>query len=221
MKNYCDCCGKAVLPELLQRDSKYQICHACYRKSYTRCVSCQSMIHVEDAFHANAQTYCFVCYSDLFQCIHPHDYKPAPVFYGATPRFFGVELEIDEGGHSDENARILLESANTDAEYIYIKTDASLRDGLEIVSHPMTLEFHLQRFDWTKLMKTAEQLGYHADDADTCGLHIHVNRAASVIRRQSKRRLSTEYRHICRRISSRCACFRAVSLNTGRIRSKR
>ena len=90
------------------------------------------MIHVENAYHTHGQTYCFSCYSDLFQSIHPHDYKPTPIFYGAVPRFFGVELELDDGGHSDENARILLETVNTDAEYIYIKTDQSLRDGLEM-----------------------------------------------------------------------------------------
>lgn len=176
MKNICDCCGKTAPLELMHRDSKYQICHTCYQRSYTRCASCQSMIHVEDAYYAHCQTYCFTCYYDLFQCIHPHDYKPSPIFYGAIPRFFGVELEIDDGGHSDENARILLETVNTGAEYIYVKTDTSLRDGLKIVTHPMTLDFHLQRFDWVKLMETAEQLGYHADEAETCGLHIHVNR---------------------------------------------
>lgn len=132
MNLICDCCGKVTPPELLHRDSRYQICDECYRKSYTRCAACQAMIHVEDAYHTHVQTYCFSCYSDLFQSIHPHDYKPSPVFYGATPRFFGVELEIDDGGHSDENARILLETVNTDAEYIYIKTDQSLRDGLEM-----------------------------------------------------------------------------------------
>lgn len=132
MKSICDCCGKFTPPELLHRDSRYQICDKCYRKSYTRCAACQSMIHVENAYHTHGQTYCFSCYSDLFQSIHPHDYKPTPIFYGAVPRFFGVELELDDGGHSDENARILLETVNTDAEYIYIKTDQSLRDGLEM-----------------------------------------------------------------------------------------
>lgn len=178
MNSICNCCGKVTSPELLHRDSRYQICDECYRKSYMRCVACRTMIHVEDAYHSCGQTYCFSCYSDLFRSIYPHDYKPAPVFYGAIPRFLGVELEIDDGGHNDENARILLETINTNAEYIYIKTDQSLRDGLEIVTHPMTLDYHLHRFNWERLMKTAEQLGYHADDADACGLHIHVNRSS-------------------------------------------
>ena len=176
MNAICDCCGKVTPPELLHRDSRFQICIECYRKSYTRCAVCQTMIHVEDAYHSHGQTCCFSCYSNLFQSIHPHDYKPAPIFYGAIPRFFGVELEIDDGGHNDENARILLDAVNTDAEYIYIKTDSSLRDGLEIVTHPMTLNFHLYRFPWERLLRTAVQLGYCADDTDTCGLHIHVNR---------------------------------------------
>lgn len=94
------------------------------------------------------------------------------------PRYFGVEPEIDDGGHSDRNAKILLDAVNTDAEYIYIKTDSSLHDGLEIVTHPMTLDFHLHHFAWDKLLRTASALGYRADDTETCGLHIHVNRSS-------------------------------------------
>lgn len=113
----------------------------------------------------------------MFRYIHPHDYKPSAVFYGGIPRYFGVELEIDFGGHNDRNAQLLLESVNKDAEFIYIKTDHSLCDGLEIVSHPMTLDYHMHCFDWKSLMNTAAALGYHADDATTCGLHIHTNRS--------------------------------------------
>lgn len=135
------------------------------------------MIHREDAYYDRGTVCCYRCYNDRFQLIHPHDYKPSPIFCGTIPRFFGVELEIDDGGHSDKNARILLDTVNTDAEYIYIKTDSSLRDGLEVVTHLMTLEFHMNRFPSEQLLRAASGLGYHADDADTCGLHIHVNRS--------------------------------------------
>lgn len=176
MKKQCDCCGRLVFLHEANTDARHTICAACYQRSYTRCAVCGTMIHKEDTYYNKDKICCYSCYNDRFRLIYPHDYKPAPIFYGAIPRFFGVELEIDDGGHNDENARILLDTINTDAEYIYIKTDSSLRDGLEIVTHPMTLDFHLHRFPWKQLLRTAVQLGYHADNTDTCGLHIHVNR---------------------------------------------
>ena len=36
----------------------------------------------------------------------------SPIFYGAGPRFFGVELEIDGAGEDSENASMLLNIAN-------------------------------------------------------------------------------------------------------------
>lgn len=172
----CVCCGKRILPQDAHTDAQHTICDSCYRKSYTRCDACETMIHIEDACRDKEKTYCCACYEERFRHIHPHDYKPTPIFYGAVPRFFGVELEIDGGGHSDEHAKMLLDAVNTDDEYIYIKRDRSLVDGLEIVTHPMTLKYHLRQFNWNRLLHTAILLGYHADDAPTCGLHIHVNR---------------------------------------------
>ena len=173
---YCDCCGKQITPQDANTDAQHTICNACYRSSYTRCDECGTMIHVEDACHSESKTHCYGCYESKFRHIYPHDFKPEPIFYGVVPRFFGVELEIDGGGHSDHNAKLLLDSVNTNGEYIYIKRDSSLFDGLEIVTHPMTLEYHLHQFNWNRLLHTAILLGYHADDAPTCGLHIHVNR---------------------------------------------
>lgn len=60
-------------------------------------------------------------------------------------------------------------------EHIYIKSDGSLDDGMEIVSHPMTLEFH-KDFCWEDIMRKAISLGYRSHQTSTCGLHIHVNR---------------------------------------------
>ena len=63
---------------------------------------------------------------------------PDLVFHGKGLRHFGVELEIDNGGTDRYNAEKLLNIANADAENLYIKTDGSLDDGLELVTHPMT-----------------------------------------------------------------------------------
>lgn len=61
-------------------------------------------------------------------------------------------------------------------ENIYIKSDGSIDDGFEIVSHPMTLDYHLNEMDWESVMQEAVNLGYRSHQTSTCGLHVHVNR---------------------------------------------
>ncbi len=85
--------------------------------------------------------------------IHDYGYKPYPVFYGKGNRFFGVELEIDDGGKIYDNAKKILELANEVEENIYIKEDGSLSDGFEIVSYPMTLYYHKNNMNWQEIMK--------------------------------------------------------------------
>ena len=46
---------------------------------------------------------------------------------------------------------------------------------MEIVTHPMTLDYH-KHFCWERIMKRAIALGYRSHQTSTCGLHIHVNR---------------------------------------------
>jgi hypothetical protein len=87
-----------------------------------------------------------------------------------------VELEIDDAGKDSENAEALCRIANRKGRHIYVKSDSSLDDGLEIVTHPMTLSYHMEFMPWRPLLKEALSLGYKSHLADTCGLHIHVNR---------------------------------------------
>ncbi|MCC8111383.1 MAG: hypothetical protein LIO74_07250, partial [Ruminococcus sp.] len=49
---------------------------------------------------------------------------------------------------------------------------------VELVSHPMTLEYHLREMNWENLLEEAIEMGYLSHQTSTCGLHIHVNRNA-------------------------------------------
>ena len=98
--------------------------------------------------------------------------------YGQGPRFFGVELEIDGAGEDPDNACEILSVANRDRQLVYCKHDGSLGDGFEIVTHPMSLEFHQNTMPWAELLKEAISMGYTSHQATTCGLHVHVSRAA-------------------------------------------
>lgn len=110
--------------------------------------------------------------------IEDYSYKPDPIFYGTGQPHYGIELEIDNGGDIDGNAGQIMNSVNFPMEHIYCKHDGSLNDGFEIVSHPCTLDYHLNELGWDKILKKARQLGYYSHTSETCGLHIHINRAA-------------------------------------------
>ncbi|MGN0692117.1 MAG: amidoligase family protein [Oscillospiraceae bacterium] len=83
--------------------------------------------------------------------------------------------EIDSAGCDDSNAETLCNIAD---EQIFIKTDGSLDEGMEIVTHPMTLEYHCHTMPWKEITSKAISIGYLSHKTSTCGLHVHVNRNA-------------------------------------------
>ncbi len=174
----CDRCGNVVWLDDSYGDEYTTLCSHCYHNHYTRCSCCDALLHEDDCYHLNGDDYCSDCYhEEVDRCrnIHDYGYKPEPVFYGDGNRFFGVELEIDGAGKDDDNAEQLLKIANATQDRIYIKGDGSLDDGMEIVTHPMSLNYH-KGFCWDELMKKAIYLGYRSHQTSTCGLHVHVNR---------------------------------------------
>lgn len=184
----CDCCGERIWSEDTYGDEYTILCGHCHDNHYTRCASCDSLIHNDDAYYLDGYSYCRECYDEeRDKCYHIHDYsyKPEPIFYGDSKRYFGVELEIDGAGKDDEYAEELLDIANMREDHIYIKTDGSLDDGMEIVSHPMSLAYH-KDFCWEDIMHHAVRLGYRSHQTSTCGLHIHVNRDSLGINREEQ-----------------------------------
>ena len=175
----CDRCGAIIWTSESYGDDYTTLCSHCYHNHYTRCSCCDALLHEDDAYHLDGYDYCSECYHDeVDKCrsIHDYGYKPEPIFYGDSKRYFGVELEIDGAGKDSDNADELLLIANKEDEHIYIKGDGSLDDGMELVTHPMSLDFHKQ-FQWEDIMKKAIYLGYRSHQTSTCGLHVHVNRS--------------------------------------------
>ena len=172
----CENCGERVLRG---ESVEERICQTCYDEDYCRCDCCGHLMHNDDANYYNGYTYCDDCYSDRHhEFIEEYDYKPTPIFYGSGQPHYGVELEIDSGGEYDSSAEDFGKIANKNNTHLYFKHDGSLEDGLEIVSHPATLEYHLHNIPWEEVMKRARELKYLSHTAQTCGLHIHINRAA-------------------------------------------
>ncbi len=193
------CCGEDLLCESCA-DELTTVCDECGERfyinsdddcsdsintlcrSYTTCDICGRVIRNKDAHYIECfdQDLCEACYykENAKEYIHDYNYKPEPEFHGTGPRFFGVELEINGSGTDEHNAKRLLGFANRNAENLYIKRDGSLDCGMELVTHPMSPDYHMKKMPWGEILEEARSMGYKSHMAHTCGLHIHISRRA-------------------------------------------
>ena len=180
----CAHCGERIWRDDDAGDADTHLCRSCYDQYYEHCDHCGRVILEEDAYYLDDDSdapLCEECHDLLeekAELIHGYYYKPDPIFYGKGPRYLGVELEIDEGGESSDSAREILHTANRSQDLCYIKHDGSLNDGMEIVTHPMSFDFHMKSMPWAEILSKARDLGYTSHQARTCGLHVHVSRLA-------------------------------------------
>lgn len=178
----CACCGERIWLRNNVGNEHTILCEDCYDDRYARCVDCGRLLLQDEVNYLNEGDdygYCAACYDrQKARAIHDYNYKPTPHFFGDGPRYFGVELEIDEGGECADCAEAILSVGNAKAYHLYCKHDGSLEDGIEIVSHPMSLHYHTHRVPWRQVLARAVSLGYTSHRAGTCGLHIHVSRRA-------------------------------------------
>lgn len=175
----CSHCAERVYEENNSGTSDFPLCSYCYNEYYTVCEDCGRIVNFEDSYQLGDYDYCCECHSRRTnRPIHDYNYKPEPIFYGEGSRYLGVELEIDYGGEYTESAEQILDTANSSADHIYIKHDGSLEEGLEIVTHPMTLDYHMHNMNWADITRTALSLDYLSHKTSTCGLHVHVNRSS-------------------------------------------
>lgn len=175
MKRYTDC---------YETVDGRTICEDCADNNYERCGECDDLFRTDDLSWSDRDDcyYCDRCLRDKHK-IKDYGYKPSPVFksthdvfydrYTGDDLMFGVELEVDHGnGDPEELASDLLDISDD----IYCKHDGSLDEGVEIVTHPATLDYHMNSLGWGKILDTCLDAGYVSHNAKTCGLHVHVGR---------------------------------------------
>lgn len=179
-RNYyrCDDCGNYFTSGEINTDSNSTcICDSCFEYNYTRCDNCEEIIHTDDAYYTDNGEYCYCeyCHHEYGSSIHPYSYKPTPIFYTngieENPMYLGVELEVDNGSNKND----VVKSIHEDMEWIYCKEDGSLDNGIELVTHPCTLDYHLNSCYGDKFKELVSN-GWRGHDTTTCGLHCHVNR---------------------------------------------
>lgn len=175
----CDHCDGYFSEDALGLcNESHTYCNNC-SDDYVLCEDCREILHYSDAVEIDGNYYCSECAEDHRHGsdLYDYGYKPSPIFYGEKPNedhqlFIGVELEVDDG----EDANYLCGELE-DYEEIYCKHDGSLGDeGVEIVSHPCTLDYHMHSLEWAGIMEECIANNYASHNAGTCGLHTHVNR---------------------------------------------
>ncbi|MCD8158152.1 MAG: amidoligase family protein [Clostridiales bacterium] len=189
----CDCCGERVHIDFTESDSENTVCCYCAEQYYYRCAECDCLVSSDKLYVDEDGNYlCCDCWERLEgnTSIHKYLYKPEPIFHKENKekgnlRFFGVEIETDRRSSvsnetAEETAKILLAEANNSGaeDKFYLKIDQSLKYGFELVSHPMTLAYHLNSMPWKTIMTSLLEKGYISNSSETCGLHIHVNKSS-------------------------------------------
>ena len=180
----CEDCGRVFFNRNDYGDNSTHLCETCRDNNWFECDGCGELHNIDYRNYYNDCFYCDDCYDNAStpQYIHDYYYKPEPIFHGKSEdgRFFGVELEIAGSGEDDCYAEEFLEILNRSQveEHAYIKHDGSLDEGMEIVSHPMTLEYHKNSVNWGEFMERAVKRGYRSHQTSCCGLHVHVSREA-------------------------------------------
>ena len=102
----CSYCGDRIWQDDNYGTDDTPLCRNCYDDHYTSCSDCGRLIRQHDAFYVgDDEPYCLTCYQrHNDRSIHDYCYKPDPLFRGEGPRYFGVELEIDEAGEDTDHA---------------------------------------------------------------------------------------------------------------------
>lgn len=162
-------------------DNEVMVCDGCH-ENYYECGDCGEEYHYEHMSYSDEDEchYCRECESKHVP-IHEYHYKPDPVFFGghendSNKLFYGVEIEVDDGGEDNSYAKSITEYLEDGRQkFVYAKHDGSLSEGFEIVSHPATMDYHM-RAHYKDAFRRAIALGYRAHQTDTCGLHVHVGR---------------------------------------------
>ena len=192
---HCQYCGEAW--------TKREVCDTC-QEITTPCCHCANYTHRNDAYYdRNGSALCPSCvdtysvcencgnwtnYGDLCedceeeessQFIHQHGYKPRPLFHPQNNNdnslFLGIELETDKYREDIDIVAENLLQHSQDESLFYLAEDGSLDNGIEIITHPCTLDYHKVDFPWAKLIEIVREGGGLSHNTNTCGLHIHFN----------------------------------------------
>lgn len=195
-EHYCETCyiDKFVNchhceTELLRDDAETgadgeDYCSDCWSERYFNCHICGHAVHQDDGFYdeEQAESYCSDCWSQRkSKYIHEYGYRPEAELKKEKweeDLYLGIELEVQHEDFKDKAEKFIkfLEQENIE-DRIYLKSDSSIGDGFEIVTHPSTLYYNHKHLKMEKIIKWLKKEEFEAEESGDCGLHIHINKS--------------------------------------------
>ena len=165
------------------------VCFDCSCYEMTECYACGDRQPTEellwcdwcDEYLCDIGNNCFLyehnCQNENHD-VHEYGYEPDFKFRKTgkeTPiiekLFLGVELETQGNTYDIPSLTDFI----GDESHAYMCEDSSI-SGPEIITHPMTLDYHKNNFDWLGLVNACDDDGLYSDS--DAGLHVHVSRSA-------------------------------------------
>lgn len=157
-------------------DGEVSVCETCY-DNQERCLECGRL---DCYYNLDNSGVCEKCAATR-SYVRDYSFKPSPKFWGKEPpnhAYFGIELETECASKSDiPNVSQALFDMSDNESLFYQKYDGSLYNGIEIVSHPRTLESWRSFCDdkFGAVLYELAKMGSRSWAADSCGLHVHVS----------------------------------------------
>lgn len=188
-ENYylCDECGNYFPIDEVHYDDDICVCDDCYNGEYFTCSYCDEIVHCDNIYYDNdGDPCCQYCYNERGGSLNSYSYKPNPIFHDVkdyqivkdeeeeeNTLYMGIELEVDKGDNLNDSVKMVQDKL----DWCYCKSDGSLNNGFEIVSHPLTLDFiTCRKNSFKEIFENLLNNGWRSHDTSTCGLHCHVNR---------------------------------------------
>lgn len=190
----CERCGEIILSDesrcVYINDDQYESwCEDCYEWYTNYCEECDRAFDTHVRFRDGSCIYCVgeeqVCKNinewKAPEGLQAYSYKPNPCFCPPEAEkdiCYGFELEIDRKGYGSMDRYDVCNLINKKLGFTYCKRDGSLGDntGIEIVSHPATLAWHMEHKDaFVELFEELRGMGYTSHDNKKCGLHVHIS----------------------------------------------
>jgi len=171
-------------------------------RSYVSCPKCGrgdvSLYRYPDSSYGLC---CYSCFESRYnKPMQSYSFKPTPVFVGkndgeSRDYHIGIEIEVEykKGGAADhinfeawrdDYAAVAARSARDGISkmywpMIYFKTDRSLENGLEIITHPMSHRYINDTGLFIELFDSLKAIGFKGGaDYTRCGTHYHISKAA-------------------------------------------
>ena len=168
----CKQCGK------ITHFPQKNYCSVCYTEHKIFCCKCADRVIGKCNITADNKIACEKCAKITISrgLVFKWDFKPQKYIFKRysfdDAVFMGIELEVDTPGSVEEK---IYDTNEIIKDIGYLKHDGSVLNGFEIVTHPISLEYH-KNLGWRERLAKLQKLDMNSHKTGNCGLHIHVSK---------------------------------------------